>query len=189
VCTPVDPAIAKRELRSHLLAGRRALTLEQLSEARAGIRSQVLHRLDQAEQSGSPWRRVFAYEALATEPASPALLEGMADRGASIYVPVHRPDNDLDWIRWPESTTLGLQAVSTASVILVPALAIDIGGMRIGRGGGSYDRVIPRMSPGVPVVAVLHRGEIFERIPAEAWDCRVTAAVTPDGWYDLAPAA
>ncbi|MCW2529272.1 MAG: 5-formyltetrahydrofolate cyclo-ligase [Pseudonocardiales bacterium] len=183
--TPADPAIAKRELRSRLLAGRRALSPEQLMEARAGIRSQVLRRLDQAEQAGTPWRRVFAYEAIGSEPASPALLGAMADRGASIYVPVHRPDDDLDWIRWPGSTPLGRQAVSTASVILVPALAIDITGMRIGRGGGSYDRVIPRVSAGVPVVAVLHRGEIFERIPAESWDCRVTAAVSPDGWCDL----
>jgi 5-formyltetrahydrofolate cyclo-ligase len=99
-------------------------------------------------------------------------------------VPLTRPDNDLDWIRWPDSTTLGLQAVSTASVLFVPALAIDRTGMRLGRGGGSYDRVLPRVGPHVPVVAVLHRGEILDDVPFESWDCRVHSAVTPDGWFD-----
>ena len=180
-----DVTNAKRVLRARLLAARRALSADELASSRAAIRAQLLHRLDMAAKAGTPWLRVFAYEAMATEPASEALLEDMADRGASVYVPLRRPDNDLDWIRWPGSTTLGLHAVSTASVLLVPALAIDVTGMRIGRGGGSYDRVLPRLGPQVPVVAVLHRGEILDEVPAEAWDCRVQAAVTPDGWFDV----
>jgi len=39
---------------------------------------------------------------------------------------------------------------------------------------------------GVPVVAVLHDGELVPRLPAEVWDRPVTAAVTPSkGWTNL----
>ena len=183
-----EVAEAKRDLRRRLIAARRKIGIDELTAARLAIRTHVLHRLELAAQSGMPWRRVFAFEALADEPGSPALLEGLADHGASIYVPLRRPDHDLDWIRWPDSTTLGLQAVSQASVMLVPALAVDRTGMRIGRGGGSYDRVLPRVPSEVPVAAVLHRGETLEHVPAEAWDCRVHAVVTPDGWFDIVPA-
>jgi 5-formyltetrahydrofolate cyclo-ligase len=184
---PADVVAAKQELRARLLAARRELSEAELAAARLAIRNHVCHRLGLASQIGQPWRAVFAYEPIGAEPGSISLLEGMADRGASIYVPRTRPDNDLDWVRWPDSTALGRQAVTTASAVLVPALAIDRNGMRLGRGGGSYDRVIPRIGAGVPIVALLHRGELLAELPTEPWDCAVNAYVTPDGWFDVLP--
>ncbi len=178
-------ATAKQELRRRILEARRALSPEALATARAAVLEHILFRLDSAMAGGRPWRNVFAYEAVGSEPAGQALLEAMADRGSSIYVPLLRPDHDLDWFKWPESTTLGRQAVQSASVLLVPALAVDARGIRLGRGGGSYDRVLPRVPPDVPVIAVLHRGELLESVPHDPWDQPVRAVVTPDGWYDL----
>lgn len=178
-------AAAKGALRRHLLTARRALSSEQLEAARDGVRRHVLERAAGSAHAGHVWQRVFAYEPLPGEPGSVALLEGLADRGASILVPITRPDLDLDWIRWPESTTLGVQAVATATILLVPALAVDRRGMRLGRGGGSYDRALLRVPDDVPVVALLHRGELFDEVPTEAWDRPVDAAVTPDGWLDI----
>ncbi len=178
-------ASAKQALRTQLTARRRALSPGDLADAREAVRRHVLVRLGAAELAGTPWRRIFAYESMPTEPGSDELLGALADRGASIFVPLLREDKDLDWIRWPDSTSLGLGAVAGASVLLVPALAVDRSGMRLGRGGGSYDRALQRVGSDVPVVALLHRGELLAEVPAESWDRRVTAAVTPDGWYDL----
>lgn len=178
-------AAAKIALREYVLAARRAMSPQQLEAARDALRRQVLERVDGTAHAGQMWRRVFAYEPLAGEPGSIPLLEGLADRGASILVPITRPDKDLDWIRWPESTTLGVQYVTSATILLVPALAIDRRGMRLGRGGGSYDRVLARLPEDVPVVALVHRGELFDEIPTEPWDRPVHAAVTPDGWVDI----
>ena len=70
--------------------------------------------------------------------------------------------------------------------ILVPALAADHGGIRLGRGAGYYDRALARVPAWVPVVALLHDGELVPRLPADSWDRPVTAAVTPgDGWTNL----
>jgi 5-formyltetrahydrofolate cyclo-ligase len=70
--------------------------------------------------------------------------------------------------------------------VVVPALAVDRRGVRLGRGGGSYDRALARLAAGATAVALLHDGELLDALPAEAHDRAVTAAVTPSGgWCDL----
>lgn len=184
---PTDPdtAAMKSRWRSRLLAARRALSADELEQARAAIRAAVLLRVDAAARAGVAWRQVFAFEAMATEPGSAQLLQALADRGVSVFVPRVGPDHDLDWVHWPESTSAGRDAVTSASALLVPALAVDRTGMRLGRGGGYYDRVLPRVAAEVPVIALLHRGELLDQLPSQPWDRRVGAAVTPEGWYDL----
>jgi 5-formyltetrahydrofolate cyclo-ligase len=54
---------------------------------------------------------------------------------------------------------------------------VDRAGTRLGRGGGSYDRVLPRTT-GL-VVALLHDGEAVAELPAEPHDVPVDAVVLP----------
>ena len=92
-------------------------------------------------------------------------------------------------LREPAGPRLGPDAVADADVVLVPALAVDHAGTRLGRGGGYYDRALARVPAGVPVVALLHDGELVDALPADPWDRPVTAAVLPaTGWVQL-PAA
>ena len=100
-------AEAKTLLREHVLAARRAMPAAELETARDALRRHVMERVDGTAHSAEVWRRVFAYEPLPGEPGSIELLEDLADRGASILVPITRPDKDLAWIRWPESTPRG----------------------------------------------------------------------------------
>ena len=51
--------------------------------------------------------------------------------------------------------------------MLVPALAVDRRGVRIGKGAGYYDRSLPLATPGVPLVAVVYDEELVDRLPAE----------------------
>jgi 5-formyltetrahydrofolate cyclo-ligase len=63
-------------------------------------------------------------------------------------------------------------------------------GVRLGRGGGYYDRALRHVRPGAALVAALFDDELVEALPAEPHDRRVTAVVTPSGgWQDLGPAA
>ena len=109
----------------------------------------------------------------------------MADRGASIFVPRIRADRDLDWLRWPASSAAGRDAIADATVVLVPAFAVDRSGMRLGRGGGSYDRALARSGADTQVVALLHPGELLSVVPSQAWDQRVHAVVTASGWFNV----
>ena len=183
--TGTDVVDAKRHLRTRLLAARRALSADEITAARRAVRTHVLAHYDPR------WIDVFAYEPLRTEPGSLELLADLSAHGARVYVPVLLAGGDLDWTPWSASGTtvhtLGVDAVRRASVVFVPALAVDRVGHRIGRGGGSYDRALARVDADVPVVALLHRGEIVDAVPTEPWDRPVTAAVSPAGWVTLPP--
>lgn len=132
--------------------------------------------------------RVAAYLSVGTEPGTTQLLAALT--GAEVLLPVLLPDDDLDWalagdgvapgrhgLMEPRGTRLGPDAVADCSLVVVPALAVDRSGNRLGRGGGSYDRAL-RRTRGL-VVALLHDGEVVDVLPADDHDVPVDAAVLP----------
>jgi 5-formyltetrahydrofolate cyclo-ligase len=120
-----------------------------------------------------------------------------------VLLPVLLPDNDLDWAVYhgpdslvpvhrpgrltllePTGERLGPDAVLAADAVLLPGLAVDARGMRLGRGGGSYDRVLARLAAAgahPALVVLLYDTEVVEHVPGEAHDRPVDAAVTPSG--------
>ncbi|MDT4931839.1 MAG: 5-formyltetrahydrofolate cyclo-ligase [Pseudonocardiales bacterium] len=178
-----DVTAEKARLRAELSAVRAERSPERLDEARGAIRSVVL-----AQSESAGWRCVAAYVALRTEPGSAELLAELASRGIRVLVPVTLADRDLDWAEWlPDGTgePLGLEAIASADVVLVPALAVAADGTRLGRGGGSYDRALARAAPDAPRVALLFDGEQVPTLPRESWDLPVTDVVSPTGWRRL----
>jgi 5-formyltetrahydrofolate cyclo-ligase len=85
----------------------------------------------------------------------------------------------------PPAEALGPAAIGTAAMVLVPALAVDRSGHRLGRGGGSYDRALARVPAGTVVAALLFTGELVDRVPTDSWDRPVTALASPAGWLEL----
>ena len=131
---------------------------------------------------------VAAYLSVGTEPETAGLLAALADR--VVLLPVLLEDGDLDWARAgdgvapgrhgllePTGERLGRDAVADCGLVVVPALSVDRSGTRLGRGGGSYDRALPRTRGWV--VALLHDGEAVVRLPSEPHDAPVDAAVLP----------
>jgi 5-formyltetrahydrofolate cyclo-ligase len=139
---------------------------------------------------------VAAFVPLAEEPGdAPALRDAH-----SVLLPVLLPDNDLDWavfdgdlargrfgLREPVGPRLGVAAVLDADLLLVPALAVDPVGRRLGRGGGSYDRVLARVAGAVPALAVVDDAEVVPAVPVEPHDRRVQGYVTPSGVHWISP--
>jgi 5-formyltetrahydrofolate cyclo-ligase len=177
----VDIAQRKHQLRAVHLAARSARSAADLAEARAEISAHVLTRCAE-----SAWGCIAAYEPLRTEPGSIRLLGSLITLGVRVLVPVLLPDRDLDWHEWQsDNPPLGVAGVTAADAVLVPALAVDRFGTRLGRGGGSYDRALRRIDPEVPRAALLFEGELVDRLPADDWDERVTSVVMPFGWLDM----
>lgn len=175
------PAADKQDLRDELLQERRMRTPEQVEAARAAVRGHIL-----AAQARLGWRTVAGYVPLRTEPGSFELLDDLAAAGVRVLVPITLGDHDLDWTLWGTPIApLGLDAIGTVDAVLVPALAVAADGTRLGRGGGSYDRALSRVSAGAPVVALLYADEVRSELPREAWDLPVSAYVTPDGWVTV----
>ncbi|MET8969952.1 5-formyltetrahydrofolate cyclo-ligase [Streptomyces hydrogenans] len=184
----------KALLRRRLLDARAALPPEALArtaEALAG------HGLALPELAGAA--TVAAYVSVGREPGTRALLDALRARGTRVLLPVLLPDNDLDWAVYegPESLAragrglleptgprLGPDAVCAAGAVLLPGLAVDARGMRLGRGGGSYDRVLARLARAgkdPALVVLLYADEVVARVPEEPHDHPVHAVVTPDG--------
>ncbi len=183
----------KREWRARLLAARAALPAERLAAAAEALAGHLMTRLGGLQ-------RIAAYVPVGREPGSLRLLDLLRDGGTEVLLPVVVAGG-LDWTRYsgadelvtgvlgtraPAGPRLGPAALGSAEVVLLPALAVDRRGVRLGRGGGYYDRALAGTPAGVPLVALLHDGELVERLPADRWDRTVTSAVEPAiGWTEL----
>ena len=131
--------------------------------------------------------RIASYVPMATEPG--------IDPRPGWLLPVLLPDGDLDWAAFDGSLTadrlqeptgprLGVTALASCDLVLVPALLVDRRGNRLGKGKGCYDRALARAT-GL-TVALLHDGELVQELPAEPHDVPVRAAATPsEGVVDL----
>jgi 5-formyltetrahydrofolate cyclo-ligase len=185
------PEEAKRKLRARLLNARRELTPEQMHTMAAALCDRLLAT---SEVRGAS--TVTAYVSIGTEPGTAPLLRGLLARGVRVLLPVLRADFDLDWAEYerpgvlqpaargllePVTPRLGVDAVRSADVAFVPGLAVSRAGVRLGRGGGSYDRVLSRVSATCFTVVLLYDGEVLDSVPAAVHDRLVHAAATPTG--------
>ena len=97
---------------------------------------------------------VAAYYSIGSEPETHGLLFALWKRGTYVLLPILLPDGDLDWAsyegpdslrpgpRWltePAEPPRGAGAISSADLVLVPALAVDHSGVRLGRGDVGAD--------------------------------------------------
>lgn len=180
---------AKVALRSRMLTARRTLTPGERQVRAAQLQDQTLSYVRREHPS-----TIAAYVPVGPEPGGPDLPYVLAAAGVRVLLPVLLPDNDLDWAEFtgdlvpgprglsePTGPRLGVDGIATADVVLVPALAVDRAGRRMGRGGGSYDRALTRAT--APIVALLHDDELIERVPAEPHDRPVHGVITPAGGY------
>ncbi|MCW2797632.1 5-formyltetrahydrofolate cyclo-ligase [Nocardioides sp.] len=183
--------LAKLALRDQLLTTRGRRPLVEIGEDARRIADRVLALAEVRRAS-----TVAAYVSMGTEPGTSALLAGLQSAGKRVILPVLRPDNDLDWAVYegpdalvpaargllePGGELLGADAIATADVVLVPGLAVAPTGMRLGRGGGSYDRALGRVTVGTFTCVLLYDDEVGVEVPAEPHDRPVTAAVSPAG--------
>ncbi|WP_233646439.1 5-formyltetrahydrofolate cyclo-ligase [Streptomyces sp. BSE6.1] len=188
----------KRTLRRDFLAARNRLTPDDVREAADALAGRALGL---PEMAGA--RAVAAYVSVGAEPGTLALLDALRARGARVLLPALLPDNDLDWGEYtgkdslarvrhggrmelfePAGERLGPDAVTRADVVLLPGVAVDGRGLRLGRGGGSYDRVLARLAAAgarPALLVLLYDREVVARVPAEPHDRPVDAVVTPSG--------
>ncbi|MGP4002750.1 5-formyltetrahydrofolate cyclo-ligase [Streptomyces sp. 8N706] len=192
--------LTKAELRRGLLAVRAGFTADDVSRTGAVLARRALE-LPELAGAGT----VGAYVSVGREPGTRALLEALRTRGVRVLLPALLADNDLDWgvyegeerllaaargLLEPAGERLGPDAITEADAVLLPGLAVNGQGMRLGRGGGSYDRVLSRLARSgadPALVVLLYDGELLEDVPAEGHDRPVHAAVTPSGVRRFGP--
>jgi 5-formyltetrahydrofolate cyclo-ligase len=193
----------KVALRHRMITFRASLPDSERLAAATATQSHLRHLLSTTTAAPSPHLSgdagsitVASYVPVGSEPGGPDLPEMLAAAlppTARLLLPVLLDDGDLDWARYegppslrpsprglrePVGPRLGPDAIREATLVIVPALAVDALGRRLGRGGGSYDRALARAATAF-TVALLHDGELVDEVPAENHDQSVQAAITP----------
>jgi 5-formyltetrahydrofolate cyclo-ligase len=179
-------ARSKDDWRRIVITARRTL-----SGPQRAARARALTRLALDLAGGGP---VAAYLPIGTEPWSPDGVAALHAAGHEVLLPVVTGAGPLDWARYtgpdalvpgpiglrePSGPRLGPDALGRAALVLLPGLAADRAGARLGRGAGHYDRSLGRVGPGVPLLVVLNDEELVDTLPTEPHDRPVTGALLP----------
>ncbi|HEX5256592.1 MAG TPA: 5-formyltetrahydrofolate cyclo-ligase [Mycobacterium sp.] len=192
---------SKAALRDQLLAARRHVA----DDVRASEAQQLCARLEALESIVTSDSTVCAYVPVGTEPGSIEMLDMLLRRAGQVLLPAARTTADdtplpLSWGeyrpgtlttgRWgllePPQPWLPASALAQAGVVLVPALAVDRRGVRLGRGRGFYDRSLGGRDPHARLIAVVRDAEVLDELPADPHDVTMTDALTPrQGLIDL----
>ncbi|MDV7196829.1 5-formyltetrahydrofolate cyclo-ligase [Rhodococcus kroppenstedtii] len=184
----------KRAWRDRIRAARRGLddgyradASDALSHAVGTLASRVRERGDGA---------LAAYVPIGREPGSTAMLDAAMRTGVAVLLPIAGDPGPMSWARYtgpnslvparhgllePSGPILPPAAIGDAAVILVPALAVDRRGGRLGRGAGFYDRTLHLAAPDAWLVGVVYDDDLVDRLPTEDHDVRMTHVLTPGG--------
>lgn len=184
----------KTELRRKLLDARANMSADLRNREDAALVANVSYLLRTTQP-----KRVAAYVPGRTEPGGRLFLDALHSEVSALILPVSLRDGRLDWalyegpmslvkgsfgIREPAGTRLGPEALNFCDVVIAPALACTPEGIRLGKGGGFYDRAL---ATGVKatVVTMLYNGEIRDDIDVEEHDLPVNVIITPGGVRNL----
>lgn len=184
----MDEAIAraKRSLRQEMAAKRSCVDAEFRAAAGAAIAASIF-ALPEFEAAS----RVVAYVARPDEAPLDAVLHRVLNGGRCLLVPRIEAER-LAFVAVEDLTTLQPNAfgvcepshgrpssvLERGDLILVPGLAFDRSGARLGRGGGHYDRSLP---PDLAVFGVAYSFQLVEVVPAAPFDRKTEGVVTELG--------
>lgn len=185
---------AKRALRETVRTSRAARSPRQREEAARAFAEHGVQAVGEA-------RCVAAYVSAPTEPDTSLLIDALHERGVRLLLPVLGPGLARCWGEYtsreelaqrapgrplePAGEVFPPEALAEAEVVIAPALAIDASGIRLGQGGGWYDRALLHRAPDVPVLAMVHEAELIvdAALPRAAHDVPVDAVITEERWF------
>lgn len=196
----MEPDDAKVALRATIRHQRQQRAERRLHEHAIALRDQVLDMPSIASA-----RCVSVYASRPHEPGTLPLIEALHERGVRVLIPLLGDGLQRGWGVYngaadlierapgrppePSGAFLPSTALADADVVIVPALAVDTSGTRLGQGGGWYDRALVDVPDGVPIIALTFAGEVRDAatapLPRETHDIGVSAVITPEGMTTL----
>lgn len=180
----------KREERARALARRAAAFAAHGSAAGARLAAHGLSFLHLAQGS-----TISGFSAIRDEIDPGQLLHHLHGQGHHLCLPVMEgkgkplvfrawaPGDEMGKVQWGIAEPLPDKPVLEPDVVLVPLLAFDSAGYRLGYGGGFYDRTLDRLRAIKPVIAVgIAYDELkVDAVPHQSYDERLDWVLTPSG--------
>lgn len=178
----------KAALRPSALERRRSLSPEQRAEGSRRI-CESLRALPALEEA----RTVMSYMALGEEADLTALHEVLRAAGKRLCFPAVRGPGEMEAVLcgpsgpWRRGAfgirePCGTETVPPEQIdaVLLPCVAFDEAGTRLGWGGGYYDRFLPRCSGALFILAAFECQQT-ETLPREVWDVPADVLATERG--------
>lgn len=135
--------------------------------------------------------RIACYLPFGNEPDTELFIDWAMENQIEVLLPVSNSDGTLHWVAFDGTTKQGIfgfqeaagetQEPTNIDLAIIPALAVDETGVRLGKGKGFYDRALLDLVPLPPVIAVVFDEELLSSVPSELHDQPVDAAATPSG--------
>lgn len=173
----------KKELRAHIRAQKRAMTEQQIVDA--GNKLCALFLDTDAYKSA---KTIYGYLPYNQEVRTVPILQQALRDGKKVAVPKVYGDEmrfiymtDLSLVEKgysgiPEPVADEPVADDSHALVLMPGLAFDVKGGRIGYGGGFYDKFLAK-EPDHPTVALCYAFQMVEQLPAEEFDIPVDMVI------------
>lgn len=190
-----EPVVAKPQLRRALRRSRQELTEAFRTHAAAGF-TRAVDELHRRHPSGP----VLVYLPTGLEPPIESALRTLLP-ARDLWLPVTVAHRGLAWCPWRTTTSFAptgpagllepvgprLQAPPSPAFVVVPCLAVDEDGVRLGMGGGYYDTFLATLDPSVPRIGCVFAAEVLPAgsVPRDSWDALLPAVVTEHGLRDL----
>jgi 5-formyltetrahydrofolate cyclo-ligase len=174
----------KLEIRRQMKRMRRALTATEQLEAGRSVEDKVLT----LELLTTP-QRIFCYLAARNELPTEQLILTLIDKGHTVAIPFSLPDgqmfprilrnlDDLIEGHYNIPTSKGPELEGSPTLALIPALAFDRQGNRVGYGGGYYDRFLKK-HPTMTRIGIGYDFQLMNMVPTEPTDMSLHVLITP----------
>lgn len=186
MCTTVDE---KRELRRRIREIEAGMTEDQRADSNSAMQKRFLG-LEQVQQADT----ILLYASMGREVDTTQLLQVLCRQGKRVLLPCCMPGNEMvarvydpqhltkhPYGMWEPSPECEAVEKEQIDLILVPGVCYDRTCMRLGRGGGFYDRYLADYQ-GV-TVGWCREVLLQERVPAEPWDRPVQLVLTEENIY------
>lgn len=172
---------SKAELRSKLLIARRGRSGRPKTAKQIAKLATSLIRASETD--------IGLYIATEIEPPTSELIK-VLEKDKNLYFP-KVIDNDLVWLKNPKEFEKGsfnilepkgagshISEFPEISSLFIPAFAVSPRGMRLGKGGGFYDRLLANLDLNIKKIAIVFDSEVIDEIPSETHDEKVDFIVT-----------
>ncbi len=123
---------------------------------------------------------IACYLSFGDEPETRTFVEAAFGAGKRVLLPVSNQDGTITWVAYNGETEPGIfgfdepkgkvAKLADATLVVVPAVAVDENGGRLGRGRGFYDRTLEQANPDALIIALVHEGEVVDAVPVEPHD-------------------
>jgi 5-formyltetrahydrofolate cyclo-ligase len=187
----------KRELRAQLLQRRNALSAEFIQEASVQIQ-RLLFGLSVFQQS----RTIMLYVSMGSEVATDNMIQESLQMGKRVAIPylqeqygkmdaseIHNLTDDLMEgkfnTRVPKPECYRPLAPADVDLIVLPAVAFDEQGNRMGYGGGYYDRYLKTINSHTALAGINFTTQVVKEIPTQPHDMPVDYVIHEQGILQL----